>query len=214
MTLFCPFSQGGEVGITLNSDFFEPFNRSISSHVEAAERAQQFNLGWFGHPIFINGDYPEVMKYKVAQKSALQGYNQSRLPEFTEEEKSYIQNTADYFGLNTYTTSLTLPVPEVSLPLPVSYWLDQDVLPFKDQDWPYTAHQGFRIVPWGIRRLLAWIHNEYQVPIYVTENGMATLDTDDLDDTVRVDYHRSYINEVLKGISHVVKVIKLSNRRE
>ncbi|XP_071507223.1 lactase/phlorizin hydrolase-like [Diadema antillarum] len=192
--------QGGEIGITLNSDFYEPFNRSVPSHVEAADRAFQFYLGWFAHPIFLNGDYPEVMKYKVAQKSAFQlQFNESRLPVFTEEEKAYIVHTADFFGLNTYTSSLVLPVPELNVSLPVSYWLDQDVLPFKDQSWPYTAHQGFRIVPWGIRRLLAWIYNEYNVPVYVTENGMATTDTDDLDDEERVKYLRSYTNEVLKA---------------
>ncbi|XP_071511185.1 lactase/phlorizin hydrolase-like [Diadema antillarum] len=194
--------QGGQVGITLNSDYFEPYDPNITSHREAAERALQFNLGWFAHPIFLDGDYPEVMKYKVAQKSAAQPqFNQSRLPEFTAEEKAYIKQTADFFGLNTYTSSLALPVPEVNVSLRVSYWLDQDVLSFKDPAWPKTAKQWFSIVPWGIRRLLGWIHNEYGVPIYVTENGMATNDTSDLNDDVRVNYFRAYINEVLKAIS-------------
>lgn len=31
-------------------------------------------MGWFAHPIFKNGDYPEVVKQQVADKSALQGY--------------------------------------------------------------------------------------------------------------------------------------------
>jgi beta-glucosidase/6-phospho-beta-glucosidase/beta-galactosidase len=31
----------------------------------AAEREMQFNVGWFGHPIFQNGDYPQIMIDKV-----------------------------------------------------------------------------------------------------------------------------------------------------
>lgn len=47
-------------------------------------------LGWFAHPIYKNGDYPEVMKKTVADISASQGLRKSRLPEFTEEEKTRI----------------------------------------------------------------------------------------------------------------------------
>ena len=51
----------------------------------------EFKLGWFANPIFVNGDYPEVMKTQVAAKSAAEGRNESRLPEFTELEKLLIQ---------------------------------------------------------------------------------------------------------------------------
>ena len=149
------------------------------------------------------------MKSKIAKKSFYQGFNESRLPEFTEEEKSFIKGTADFFGLNTYSSSLVRPVPEVNISIPVSYWLDQDVLPTKDPDWPTTQHAFFRVVPWGIRRLLKWIYTEYNVPVYVTENGMATDDTDSLDDTVRVNYYSAYINEVLKGKnSHIISCVR------
>ena len=76
----------GEIGITLNGGFSEPFDPEDPTHVEAAERKMQFNFGWFANPIFGSGDYPQVMRDMVAAKSAAQGYPQSRLPEFTEEE--------------------------------------------------------------------------------------------------------------------------------
>jgi len=57
-------------------------------------------------------------------------------------------------------------------------------------------------VPWGIRRLLNWISDEYgaDLPIYVTENGVSTKDIFELEDTIRVDYYTAYINEVLKAV--------------
>ena len=32
---------------------------------EAAETQLQFNIGWFAHPILIDGNYPAVMREKV-----------------------------------------------------------------------------------------------------------------------------------------------------
>ena len=62
--------------------------------MEAAERAQQFFLGWFAHPIYVDGDYPRVMKDQVAMKSTRQNMAKSRLPEFTEKQKVYIKGAA------------------------------------------------------------------------------------------------------------------------
>ena len=57
------------------------------------------------------------------------------------------------------------------------------------------------VVPWGLRRLLAWIKKTYNnPPIYITENGISDR-RNDVDDKQRVDYLRRYINETLKGIN-------------
>ena len=62
--LFFPFCLG-KVGITLNVNWQEPLDPSNASHVEASDTMLRFALGWFANPIFVNGDYPEVMKQKV-----------------------------------------------------------------------------------------------------------------------------------------------------
>ena len=36
------------------------------SHIKAAEDQLQFFGGWFAHPIFINGQYPPIMRDKVS----------------------------------------------------------------------------------------------------------------------------------------------------
>ena len=36
------------------------------SHIKAAEDQLQFFGGWFAHPIFIDGQYPPVMRDKVS----------------------------------------------------------------------------------------------------------------------------------------------------
>ena len=85
-------SVAGQISITLNGHYAMPLTDGPTNR-EASERDMQFNFGWFAHPIFKNGDYPEVMKYQVGWKSEAQGYNQSRLPEFTEAEKVRISGT-------------------------------------------------------------------------------------------------------------------------
>ena len=68
-----------------------PKDANSPDDVEAVKLAHQFNAGWFGHPIFIDGDYPPIMKEKIGEISKKEGREKSRLPEFTEEEKKFIK---------------------------------------------------------------------------------------------------------------------------
>ena len=85
--------QQGRCGITLNSDFFIPHDSDNPEHVEAAETSQQFMLGWFASSIYKNGHYPDVLREKIDSKSSDQGFAQSRLPTFTDDEATYIYGT-------------------------------------------------------------------------------------------------------------------------
>lgn len=79
------------MGISLNTDWREPLDELNPSDWAAAERALQWNMGWFANPIFGDGDYPQVMKDKIQDKSSAAGLAKSRLPEFTEDEKNMIR---------------------------------------------------------------------------------------------------------------------------
>ncbi|XP_072253764.1 lactase/phlorizin hydrolase-like [Leuresthes tenuis] len=191
-------SQGGLVSIALNADWAEPKDVNVPRDIVAADRALQFQLGWFAHPIFKNGDYPDAMKWQVRQKCELQGQSDSRLPSFTEEEKNFIKGTADVFCLNHHTTKI---VSHITGPLsPVSYQHDWDFSEAEEHDSPVTAIKNQRAVSWGMRRLLNWIKEEYGDPdIYITENGVATEAKTTWEDTPRVFFYKTYINEALKA---------------
>ncbi|XP_063174479.1 lactase/phlorizin hydrolase isoform X1 [Candoia aspera] len=191
-------SQKGVISISLNIDWVELKTPGNPRNVEAADRFLQFTGGWFAHPIFKNGDYPDAMKWVVGNRTELQKLPASRLPVFTEEEKKYIRGTADVFCLNHYTTNIIKH--KTTKLKPFSYESDQEQVLERNPSWPTTALANMRAVPWGLRRLLNWIKEEYgNPPIYITENGVGIKTKSDVDDNKRNFYYKSYIDEALKA---------------
>lgn len=45
----------------------------------------------FANPIYVDGEYPPIMRFQINQKSAEMGLKESRLPYFTEEEKKMVK---------------------------------------------------------------------------------------------------------------------------
>ena len=94
--------QGGKITLALSSGWAVP-KTDTAQDKAAADRYLQFHLGIFAHPIFVNGDYPDVVKNIVGNRSEAAGIP-SRLPSFTEDEKMMIKGSYDLFGLNHYST--------------------------------------------------------------------------------------------------------------
>ncbi|XP_019410207.1 PREDICTED: lactase-phlorizin hydrolase [Crocodylus porosus] len=191
-------SQSGVISLSLNADWVEPKTLGDPEDTKAADRSLQFMLGWFAHPIFKNGDYPEAMKWTVGNRSELQNLPSSRLPVFTAQEREYIRGTADVFCINAYTSRIVKhKTPRLK---PFSYEDDQELSAEVDSSWPTSAVANMRPVAWGLRRLLNWIKEEYEnPPIYITENGVGIKATPDVDDTNRIFYYKTYIDEALKA---------------
>lgn len=185
--------QRGVVGISLNSDFAVPFS-SAPEDVLSAQRYHEFQLGWFADPIWF-GDYPASMKQRCGD----------RLPKFTESEMRMLKNSSDFFGLNHYTSRYSKAV---DVNIKPGYFQDRGVIlsltnsngqligPAQYPNWLYAY-------PQGLRGLLTWIDKRYNHTImYVTENGVGekNLGHVKLDDSHRIDYYDSYLEEMWKAI--------------
>ena len=81
------------MGITISVGYSQPVDVYNPDDLNASERDMAFSHGWFFHPLY-SGDYPPVMKQQISEKSRAQGFNSSRLPEFTEEEKIMMKGDA------------------------------------------------------------------------------------------------------------------------
>ncbi|XP_043285797.1 myrosinase 1-like [Venturia canescens] len=188
--------QKGKIGITFGCMNYFP------KHVEdtvTPEVSYSFNCGWAVDPIFSkNGDYPEVMKERIGENSKLEGYPRSRLPVFTQDEIDYIRGSADYMGLNHYTSRLTEPAPKSNTSL---WYNDHGVIESFDASWPRSVSAWLRVVPKGFGYLLRKLKNRYNNPlIYVLENGISDKGTS-LNDTHRIQYLHDYIQEMLLAIN-------------
>jgi len=186
--------QQGQFGITLNCDWSEPKNHSDPEHLAARERSMNFRYGWWAAPV-TTGEYPPIMRELIDAKSEAEGRNSSRLPTFDSVWTLLINGSVDFLGLNHYSTHYVLPTDGTNDWL----WGDAEIS-FEGNDAWNKSGIGWTVVPWGIRNVTTWVWNQYNLPIYITENGYGGMENETLNDQGRIDYYRGYINEVLKSI--------------
>lgn len=84
--------EDGKVGIVMNTEYSWPKDPTNPADVEAAERAMEFYLGQYAHPIYSEeGGWPAVMVETIGQRSTAEGRAWSRLPVMTDEIKQLIK---------------------------------------------------------------------------------------------------------------------------
>ena len=151
--------QNGLIGISNSGDFRYPRTEQEQDY-DAAERAMLFQMGWFTDPLFF-GAYPAVMQDRLG----------SRLPQWTKEDQDLIRGSADFVGLNYYSSlQASTPVHEASWK---GFWADVFVDFHSHPVWRKN-YMGWSDVPDGLREMLYWLSTRYNHPdIFITENGSA-----------------------------------------
>ena len=186
----------GQIGIANNCDFREPLTDSEEDRA-AAQESLEFFYGWLTDPV-VFGEYPAIMRERLGD----------RLPEFTAEQKELLKGSADFLGLNHYTTHFASRSDQVANAVASvdgngGMSDDQNVVLSSDPEWHVTS-MGWFVVPWGLRKMLNWIHERYNgLPIYVTENGTALANNDAetaIDDRERADFIKSYTDAMNEAI--------------
>ncbi|KAL3286612.1 hypothetical protein HHI36_001112 [Cryptolaemus montrouzieri] len=185
--------QKGKIGISLSSVWSEP-KTNKPKDVQTSERFMQMTLGWFAHPIFSReGDYPEIMKKTVQDRSILENFTQSRLPALMQTEINNLKGSADFFGLNHYDTVLSAKH-KYAIGDPCFY-KDIGAIAGKDSNWKPNENT----VPWGFYKLLHWVAKEYNNPIvYITENGYH--DHGQMKDIDRMVFYKEFLTVLLHAI--------------
>ncbi|KAI7731778.1 hypothetical protein M8C21_009173, partial [Ambrosia artemisiifolia] len=98
--------QKGQVGITLDTNFFKPFRgKDNKDDVQAVEYAYDFMLGWYLEPI-TSGNWP-VNVQNFATAPSLHHPQGRYLPVFTDEQKNKLIQSYDFLGINYYTANYT-----------------------------------------------------------------------------------------------------------
>ena len=206
-------TQNGRIGIAVDSQWYEPADPKNQDDRKASERALQFRVrqfshanfktravitlpllqtGWVLHPLF-KGNYPPLMREIIASRSAMEGRSTSRLPLLNREWIQKIRGSIDFLGINYFTTNMVQLTPN-----PTTWGSDMQVQRYQDPNWRTSATAWLRSVPWGLRKVLNWVKDEYGNPeVIITENGVS--DDGELEDTGRSQYHQAHIEQVWKA---------------
>ncbi|KAM9835298.1 cytosolic beta-glucosidase isoform 3-T3 [Syngnathus typhle] len=191
--------QGGAVSLAINSDWFEPFRPEHAADVAASDRSLAFTLGWFAWPLFVTGDYPDVMRAAIDAQSSNLGYDGSpRLPAFSEDEPSAL-GTADFFALNYYTSRKVKHGYVGQRRICMKH--DRDTEDVLDPNWSICGAPWLAVVPCGLRKLLNYIKDTFGDPVvYITENGFCQTGPLVMEDAQRGEFYKETIQEVEKAI--------------
>jgi beta-glucosidase len=145
-----------------------------------------WNNTWYSDPVF-KGHYPE-------DGLALYG---KAVPKWTERDMRTIRQPLDFYGLNIYTSA---------------YVRAGDNGAVVDQ--PHAGHPrtlfDWTVAPEALRWIPQFIHERYQCPIVITENGLSNPDWVGLDgrvrDPQRIDFLTRYLRELARAIEAGVDV--------
>lgn len=194
------------VSLALHADWAEPANPYLDSHTQAAHRFLLFELARFLDPLLAaadanepgKGDYSAEIKAYLEERAQAMGLSESPLPAFTDSEKEELAGALSYIALNHFTTRLISPYPLSTTGSQQKQLSAYGCLTLADPTWP-SSGQGQALVPQGLRKTLNWIHRRYggAVPIIITASGVD--DQAAVEDSLRQNFLKSYLQEVLKG---------------
>ncbi|CAL4907778.1 unnamed protein product [Urochloa decumbens] len=191
-------TQKGVVGVNVYGFWSYPFSMS-SADVAATQRVLDFMIGWIVNPL-VYGDYPEIMKRIVGP----------RLPKFTKEQSDMIRGTADFIGINHY-TSVYIGDRSNGADTGLRDYSGDAAATFRfTRNDPPTGQFipiNMPIDPQGLQYMLEYLSNTYwNVPVYVQENGHVSFFNDSIDDHKRVEYLSGYIGSTLTALRNGANV--------
>ncbi|KAH6672086.1 glycoside hydrolase family 1 protein [Halenospora varia] len=209
----------GSISFKNSGGYKIPLTNSTED-AKAVERAWDFFEGWFANPVFINGDFPEILK----------GFFGSFLPDFTDEEKQMINGTSDLFAHDAYTAGFYFCHSRGGV--------DACVQNISNSYWPLCfgstynnpASAGGWVIGAAADPLSPWLHKTTEwVPAFlhfitnkwkpkggiaITEFGFAEPfegakmnKADIVFDSIRSSYYKEYLEGILIAINEGVNVV-------
>lgn len=188
--------------------------------VLAAENGEAFNNDWW-LSVYCFGKYPKFVMKQLKQLEIA--------PEVTKEDAKLLASVKpDFLGINYYhggtakTNRIEAPIEEEKEFSKTDPYLmqpkeEQAVSPevpmFNSVANPYLEKTdwGWEIDPVGFRVALRRIQARYDLPIFITENGLGAIDQLTTDkkvhDQYRIDYLEKHLVELRKAITDGVEII-------
>lgn len=155
-------------------------------HMFSVREKHLFNNAWFSDPMIL-GHYP------------VDGVNlfAADMPEKYQDDLECINQKLDYFATNIYSGVHVRACENNGFEV-----VEKNDLPETAMGWPVTPEALY----WGPK----FIHERYQLPVVVTENGMANddvIENGKVHDRERIEYLYKYLSEYARAIEDGVPAL-------
>ncbi len=176
------------IGLVVNIEPKTPASDSPAD-LAATARADAYMNRQYLDPALL-GRYPEELREVFGEA----------WPEHPEEELRHIRQPLDFLGINYYTRNVTRNDPS-ALPVRAGRVIQRQHA-YTETDW--------EVYPQGLTDTLVWVKERYgDIPLYVTENGVAFYDPptaldDPHPDPLRVAYLRDHLRAAQSAIEQGV----------
>jgi beta-glucosidase len=173
------------IGISLDISQIYP-DTNGEDDVYVARILDSAHNRWFLDPIF-RGSYPAITLSGLG--------NRGIAPRIEQGDTVIISRPIDFLGVNNYSRTIVRQKPGAERG--TIEWVHPEYAEYTDMNW--------EIYPQGLYDLLMRLHKDYKIPnIYITENGVAFLDTVSEDGQVhdgrRINFYRAYLHHAHKAI--------------
>ncbi len=154
---------------------------------------------FFYSDVHVRGEIPTYALAKWEREGYTIDYSM-------EELAALKRGTVDYIGFSYYMSNAVTTVAEVADKLhayPASEFLNAQMVnnPYlKSNDW------GWQIDPVGLRYILNVVHQRYNLPLFIVENGFGAYDKVEADGAIRDPYRVNYLEQHIEQMQRAIQI--------
>ena len=181
---FISASQASKVSIPVSDS--QDDIQAARLHMFSIRENNVFNNSWFSDPMIL-GHYPE---------EGIRHFEDS-MPAIKSDDLECINQKLDYFGTNIYSGFHVRSTEHNGFEC-----VEKRDLPVTAMGWPVTPEALY----WGPK----FFHERYQLPVMITENGMAnddSMDNGKIHDKERIEFLDKYLGEYARAIADGVPAL-------
>lgn len=142
--------------------------------------------------IQVRGYYPSYMTRKFKDMGITLN--------ITDEDREALKETIDFISFSYYMSGCASTDPEI-----LAQAGDANMLKVIPNPYLVASEWGWQIDPKGLRYLLNFLYDRYQLPLFIVENGLGAVDTVDENGVVQDDYRIQYLNDHLYQVGEALQ---------
>ncbi|MEX3073622.1 glycoside hydrolase family 1 protein [Vibrio alginolyticus] len=222
VTLHEPFTGAGLPRSCSEQERFQAIHHQLVASAKAAKACHEMTDALIGNMILGAMQYPltcnpeDVMKALTQNREWLmfgdvqaRGYYPTYMKrkfealgvelDITEEDKEALKETIDFVSFSYYMTGCASADPE-QLDKAQANMMNMIANPHLE-----ASEWGWQIDPVGLRYILNFLYDRYQLPLFIVENGLGAKDQIAESGIVEDDYRISFLNDHLFQVGEAIQ---------